>query len=360
MNRKRVMFLCHGAGNGGAERVIVTLANAFVSDGYIVSLVTTNKEHNDYCIDPLIERQVALSNASNVITRTIDRIKQLRQYVRLFNPNCIISFSSIPNIQILIATIGLNVRVIISERTDPSRYPTNSIAKKLRLMLYPMADKIVFQTNEAKNYFPEKIRDKGVVIFNPIRDDLPSPYTGIRENRIIGIGSLGEQKNWIIALKAAEIFFKNFPNYTFDIFGEGPDREYLQEYIAQSPDLRERVYLRGFSHNVVKEMNAARMYISSSKYDGIPNSMLEALATGVPTIYTDCPVGGPREFITTGQNGFLVPVGDVDALADRMMQLASNDILCKKLSHNSIYIRERLKLSKIFLEWKNLVEYDDE
>lgn len=357
--KKKIMFLCHGAGNGGAERVITTLAGAFAEEEYIVSLVTTNEEHNDYAISEKVQREIVLSKAGNVLFRTIDRIIHLRKYIISFRPDCIISFSSIPNMQVITASLGLGKKIIISERTDPNRYPASIIGKKLRLLLYPLADRIVFQTNEAKEYFSPKIRNKGIVIFNPIRNDLPAPYYGTREKRIIGIGSLGEQKNWMVALKAAEKFFETNPGYTFDIYGEGPDRDVLQNYINSSLMLRDRVVLRGFSHKAVEEMNKARMYISSSKYEGIPNSMLEALATGVPTIYTDCPVGGPREFIENGINGFLVPVDDVNALAEKMNILALDDEICAMFSENAVKVRSYLNLNTIVAEWKNVVENDD-
>lgn len=356
---KKVMFLCHGAGNGGAERVITTIAGAFAEDGYTVSLVTTNKEHNDYIINPKVQRKIILSHAGNALSRTMERIIKLRKYIKEYAPDSIISFSTVPNMQALIASRGLKCKVIISERTDPSRYPTSNLGKRLRLFLYPYADVIVFQTNDARNYFPPKIKNKGVVIFNPIREDLPEPYNGVRENRIVGIGSLGEQKNWSISLKAAELFFKTHSEYRFDIFGEGPDKNRLQEYIDNSTLLRNRVFLRGFSLDAVAEMNTARMYISSSKYDGIPNSMLEALATGVPTIYTDCPVGGPKEFIINGFNGFLVPVNDSNALAEKMVELAENDDLCKRLSLNSVKIRKTLSLKKIVSAWEEVIEGND-
>lgn len=351
--RMRILFLCHGAGNGGAERVITTLAGAFAEKEYEVELVTTSEPKNDYVLNTKIHHSVIISNKGNVLLRTVDRILQLRKIIKTTKPSCIVSFSSIPNMQAIVASYGLKAKLIISERTDPSRYPSSKVGKILRNLLYPLADRIVFQTNEAKEYFSKKIQSMSTVISNPIRDDLPMPYLGKREKRIVGIGSLGEQKNWDVALEAGKVVFKEHPEYIMDIYGEGPYRERLQKEIDSNEYLSNHVFLKGFSSNVVEEMLKATMYISSSDYEGISNAMLEALAVGVPTICTDCPVGGARENITNGVDGLLVSVGNPLELANAMIKLIETPELQTKLSKNSIDIKNKLKLERIFELWEN-------
>lgn len=351
----KILFYCHGAGNGGAERVITTLSGAFANHSYDTLLVTSKKTQNDYVLNEKVKHIVILTDGKTVIHRTFSRILKLRKIINAFNPDCIISFSTVPNLQILFASLFTKRHIIISERTDPARYPDSVIGKILRSIMYPMADTIVFQTAEARNYFRKGIRKKGVIIFNPVRDDLPNIYVGERKKEIIGIGSLGEQKNWIISLKAAELFFLKHSEYVMLIYGEGSYKGKLQQYIDEHSILKNRVYLKGFSSNAVNDMNSARMYISSSNYEGISNAMLEALATGVPTICTDCPVGGPRTFIKNGENGLLIPMNDPEALCDAMEKIADNDDLCKQLSNNSIKIKMKLNLDTIFSEWEKVV-----
>ena len=102
-------------------------------------------------------------------------------------------------------------------------------------------------------------------------------------------------------------------------------------------------------------MVKAKMYISSSDYEGISNAMLEALAVGTPVICTDCPVGGARMFIKNGENGFLFPVGDYVTLAEKMKLLAENEKICENFSNNSIRIRNELNLDKIVSRWEEIV-----
>lgn len=355
---KKLLFLCHGAGNGGAERVITTLAGAFAQKDYFVVLITTNEPKNDYVLNSNIIHKIILSNKKSVIYRTIDRIIQLRSYLKQYKPDCIISFSGIPNMQAVVADIGLKNRLIISERVDPSKYPQSKLGRILRDFIYHFADCIVFQTEDARNYFDRYIQNRSVIIPNPIRNDLPKPYMGERKKRIVGVGSLGEQKNWTMGIKASRIFFESHPDYVFDIYGDGPLKNILQKMIYDDDLLRDRVKLHGFVPDVVDRILNATMYISSSDYEGISNAMLESLAVGVPTICTDCPVGGARENIESGENGFLVPVGDYKKLAELMTYLADNKSLQQRFSQKSPSIREILQLDNIVYQWEKVINGD--
>ena len=352
---KNIMFICHGAGNGGAERVITTLANEFSKKDYNVYLVTTNEDKNDYHINDSIIRERVLVHSNSVLIRTFQRIKRMRNIVKDNKIDFIISFSSIPNMQVLVATLGMRKKIIISERTDPKRYPNGRFAKILRNVIYPLATKVVFQTAEARDYFKTEIINKSIIIFNPIRNDLPPVYQGKRKKKIVGIGSLSEQKNWMVALKACEKFLLDYPDYSFDIYGEGPKRQELQNYINSKEVLIGRVNLKGFATDAVEHMNDAKMYISSSDYEGISNSMLEALATGVPTICTDCPVGGARQFIKDHINGILVNVNSPVELEHAMRELANDEALAESFSKKSVLIREDLSLDSIVNQWENLI-----
>lgn len=352
---KKILFLCHGAGNGGAERVITTLASEFAKKGYKVLMVTTNEDKNDYEMDKSVLRHRIISLKGNSVARSVDRVIQLRKCMKDFNADTVISFSAVPNMQAIIAAIGMKINIIISERTDPRRYPTSKLGRVLRSFLYPFADTVVFQTSDAKACFGKIVQKKSHIILNPIRDGLPRADRISNEKKIVGIGSLGEQKNWPVALKAAELFMREFSDYTFEIFGEGPDRQKLQAIIDNSIVLKDKVVLKGFSSNAVNELLKASMYVSSSDYEGISNSMLEALAVGIPVICTNCPIGGAKMMINSNQNGVLVPVGDYKKMYEAMKKIATDKKFSQTISDNAILIRDRLKLSKIVDEWEALV-----
>ena len=351
----KVMFACHGSGNGGAERVITTLANEFHNRHYQVVMITTKEKCNEYKLAEGIKNIRVLTNKSSRVVGTLQRLWQLRKNIKAEKPDCIVSFSAVTNIQILIASLFLRIKIIVSERVDPSRYPTSKIRRGLRMILYPLAYKIVFQTQDAMDYFPARIKKKGVIIPNPIRENLPMPYNGERSKVVVGVGSLGEQKNWKMSLEACRLFFRRKPDYKLIIYGEGPLREKLQQEINNDNILKDRVVLVGFVEDVVEKINNARMYISSSNYEGISNSMLEALATGVPTICTDCPTGGAKSVILSGYNGFLVQVGDYMEFSEKMLVLANDDEMCEQFTKNSVHIKEKLKLDTIVELWEHEV-----
>lgn len=351
MNKGNICFFCHRAGIGGAERVITTLSNEFCSRGYDVSLVTTSPSDTDYTLVPEIHRMVIESKRNNVVFRTLERIAKLRKIIKNSHFDCIISFSAVPNIQVLTALMGIKTPVIISERTDPRKYPESRIGKALRKVLYPKASGIVFQTIDAKNYFDEKFRNKSVIIPNPISSELPMPFFGERDKRVVGVGALVDQKNWPVFLEACKSFLRNHPDYLVEIYGEGNRREDLERIILEDPFLYSNVRLMGFVDDVAKRIRTARIYVSSSDYEGISNSMLEALGMGIPSICTDCPVGGARMFID-GTNGLLVPVGDSERIESSMELLVTDDKLCDKFSKNAVSIREKLKVSTIADIWE--------
>lgn len=348
----KILFVCHGIGNGGAERVVTVLANEFSNGGYDVGIVTMKKEKHTYPISKKIKYVPIETVSKYKVKRGFVRISSLRKIIKSFRPDCIISFSAIANIQTIIATRFYRGKLIISERTDPARHPTLKIAIKLRNLLYPLADICVFQTSDAKAYFKKKIQDKGVIIPNPLKSDLPESYQGTRSKIIVGIGSLGEQKNWMILLRAFELFVKDFDEYKLVIYGEGPDREELEKYVQNSSLLNHKVTFPGFESDIHNKVKDCAMYISCSDYEGISNSMLEALALGIPSICTDCPVGGARMFIKNNHNGILIPVRDINGLYSSMKKVVEQPEFAEMLSANSISIRNKLNIEKIFRMWE--------
>ena len=148
---------------------------------------------------------------------------------------------------------------------------------------------------------------------------------------------------------------QHFPEYTLCIYGEGTERQHLEEKIKLL-GLENKVLLPGHSHNIYEEIRKAALFVSSSDYEGISNSMLEAMALGVPTICTDCPAGGARETIRNGENGLLVPVGDRQALAAAIGQVLSDDILAQSLSNESRKLREQLSAATVAQKWLEVIE----
>ena len=181
-----------------------------------------------------------------------------------------------------------------------------------------------------------------------------------RENVVLGIGRIVPQKNFLLLIKAWQKVCDDFPEYVLHIYGEktyknGMFAAEIEKYILQNK-LEKKVYLKGFSNSIYNVLNNSKLYISSSDYEGMSNVIIEALAMGVPTIATDCPIGGSREIIKNGVNGFLVPVNDIEMMSNMIRRVLNNTKLQKDISSEAIKIKKELSIDIICDEWENILK----
>jgi glycosyltransferase involved in cell wall biosynthesis len=348
---KKITFIIGIMGNGGAERVISVLSNNFIDHDYKVNIITIYGNRTDYNIDKRIDVFNIECKDNRKICRYIERIKKIRKLIKEINPDIIISFLADVNIFVLIATLFLKNKIIISERNDPNSDPKSKLVRILRDKLYFISDGYVFQTDDARDYFSYKIKNKGAVIPNPIENDLPHyNYIGTRKEEVVSVCRLCEQKNIKMAIDAFYIFSKTCPTYTYTIYGDGPLKSELQNYI-KTIGLSHKVKLAGFEKNIHEKIISSKMLIISSKYEGISNIMLESMAIGLPVISTDCPIGGARKVIQNYQNGVLIPVENTKQLAIEMVKLATDDSLYHTISANAIQVKNDYSANTISEKW---------
>lgn len=261
---------------------------------------------------------------------------------------------------ILLATRNLPNRVIISERCDPNRLMKKRYGKCFIEKYYTRADKAVFQTIEAKEVYPKNVADKGLVIENPIKRDLPEAYHGPRNKVITTFCRISEQKNLPVMIDAFARLHKEYPEYTLRIIGDAPNEEGAKvrnQIVEQMKklEIESAVQMVPFMNRVHEAIIKDAMYVNSSDYEGMSNAMLEAMAIGMPVVCTDCPIGGAHAAIQYGENGLLVPVKDSQALYIAMKQIVEDDELSQKLSENAAEIREKLSLENIANQWMELL-----
>lgn len=345
---KKIVFIIPNMTGGGTERVISLLSGEYVKRGLQAAIMQFAGYEHAYELDGRVEDfAIAEQSGGNPLIWG-RRILNMRRYFKK-NPDCyIFAFCVMGAVFSVIATFGMKRRLLVAERNSPD----SCNVKKLRNWAYRHADVITFQTEDGISYFPQDIARKAVVIPNPIDADLPARFEGERAKKIVTVGRLHSQKNQALLLEAFADFKKSRADYKLHIYGEGELEEKLKS-LAGELGIGEDVVWHGFSKRVREEIVDSRMFVLSSDFEGISNSMLEALAMGIPTISTDCPIGGARVYIEEGVSGLLVPVGDRRALSEAMLRVAEDGELAERLSDGGAKLKDKYSAGSIaerFLE----------
>ena len=219
----------------------------------------------------------------------------------------------------------------------------------LSKLIYPMADGFVFQTEQARNCFGGKVRKKGCIIYNPLKENLP--YADPTKNKyVVTIGRLTSQKNHKLLISAFNEFRKNHPDYELRIYGNGPLKEELESY-SQQLGVSDKVRLMGTVENVTEYIKDAAMFVLPSDYEGMPNVLAEAMAMGLPCISTDCLGGGAAALIENEKNGLLIPCRDTEQLYMAMKKIADDDKLANELASEAEKLRDSLSVHNITQQW---------
>jgi GalNAc-alpha-(1->4)-GalNAc-alpha-(1->3)-diNAcBac-PP-undecaprenol alpha-1,4-N-acetyl-D-galactosaminyltransferase len=357
----RLTFVIYSLGSGGAERVMSTMANYFAEHGDDVSIVTLvdGTERPFFELNERVRWQplgTARASGSPLarLRNAPRRIWTLRRRVRANNPDAVVSFMDRTNFLTLAATIGLPTPVIVSERNDPRQHNVSLGSNLLRRMLYRRAKAIVVQTTSAASYFNAPLSAKTVVIPNPVLSpSTPLTRDARQGNAIVAMGRLSNEKGFDLLLKAFASLAERFPNWNVTIWGEGAHRG-SYESLRDELGLGARVSLPGRTKTPAAEMRAADLFVLSSRYEGFPNVLAEAMACGAAAISFDCP-SGPADLIDSGVNGILVPPENVEALADAMASLMSSEDERHRLGANAERITDTFSLERVMAMWEAIV-----
>lgn len=354
-SKMKIGFHIVQLGGGGAERVLVLLANHFSAKGHKVYIIANKACADEYYVDPSIDKRYiddGLMTGVGPVIRNAKRIKFIRDLCRAEDIDCMISFMAEPNIRSIIACLGLKTKNIVSVRNDPSKeYPGKRLA--FARSLFRFADRVVFQTTLACSAF-EGLGTRAVVIPNPVGDSFYKVHANVDSTRIVTAGRLERQKNHELLIRAFAEMCQGVPAATLDIFGVGSLRDHLVN-VAGDCGIAGRVILHGKTNDMPIELSDASVFVLSSDYEGMPNALMEAMAAGVPSISTDCPCGGPADLIEDGKNGMLVPVNSARELANAMQSLLADRNLRVRVSRLSRSSMEGFRIEKICERWEEVV-----
>lgn len=406
IDNKNIIITFSYYGVGGAQRRAVNLANEFVNKGYNVTILavlgpdgTITPDNNYYNIDKRIslvsipdyfeenKDKAVIKQFIRNSKKTIKWYKRLQYALQLFkakNNRLKDSIRGIRNSQALraflltnqhatIISFGFNIfervywaskglyfKLIYAETNASDKYVNDSNFVATERLL-KIVDAWVFQTQEQRAFLGYQDNARAKVIHNPIKNDMPEVCFDNREKTIVNFCRLSLQKNLMLLMKAFKIFLENNPDYKLKIYADIVNenntslRNELLNFIADN-DLTEKAFILPPTNDIHNVINKCSMFVSSSDYEGISNSMVEAMAMGLPCVCTDCRGGGAREMITDGENGLLVPVGDAEALATAMHRMVNEEGLAEKCGKNAALVRETLSIEKIAQQWLDVIE----
>lgn len=348
-NKQRIAIYSISLAGGGSERFAALLASGLCNRGYTVHLLTREPEDNEYDVDPKVRRCTLHGSNANFISHAF----ALRRYLSDNAIETCIAVGIYPNlISCLANVLGTKTRIIISERNAPKEDRLSSKSKMLRALLYRHADAFHFQVPEARNFYCSSIRRRSFVIPNPLKGNLPERGEGDkRKKEIVAVGRLMPQKNYPMLLRAFAIVCQSDNDYSLHIYGQGILLDELKAYAA-TLGIDGRVCFEGYAINVHQRITNSDIYVLSSDFEGLSNSLMEAMAMGFPVVATDCPCGGARMLISNEDNGLLTPVGNHEAMAAAILRMINNSEEKERMATAAKRAAEKYSLDNIINLWE--------
>lgn len=351
---KKIVLYIGSLERGGAERVMSNIAN-YLSDKYNVILVTDIIAENAevYPLRPTIKR-LNLGIINGGLRGNIKRIKMLREIINEEKPDTILSFLGPNNIRMLLASRHMSLRKIVSVRNDPNFEYGKGLKKIFARNIFRKASGCVFQTSDAMTYFPKPVQKRSSIIWNPVADKFfENPWNCTKE-QIIVVGRLTSQKNPLLALSAFQLIADEFPNVELAYFGSGELKDEILT-VARKYHLGERVHITDNVANIENHVRNSRLFLLTSDFEGMPNSLLEAMAIGVPIIATDCPCGGPRDIVKGFEDKVLIPCGNPEAAAEKMRSILLDETAQNELCHLERERSELFKTAVVMKKWEDFL-----
>ena len=360
IEKKKLVFYLGSLAKGGAERVVTNLAEYFNREKWEVSIVTKLRAEDEYEISDGIRRVIADIEGEEISNSRIKnlnrRIKKLRGIFKDLNPDIVVSMIGKNNFMAIRAAKKLKIPVVVSVRSAPEReYKSRSMS----LLVNPMfkrAAGVVLQTQDAKSYFKPAVQKKAVILPNSLKTQFIKPYyDGVRNNRIVTVGRLDDNKNQIMLIKAFEKIAEEFQQVELALYGDGPSRKKWEDYVKGSP-FAQRIHFMGLADEIYNKIDHDRIFVLPSIMEGMPNALIEAMALGLAVVSTDCPCGGPKDLLGQNENGLLVPVNDVDAMADALRKILKDEELEKKFGRKAYEKAQEMNPDKVNLMWQEYLE----
>jgi GalNAc-alpha-(1->4)-GalNAc-alpha-(1->3)-diNAcBac-PP-undecaprenol alpha-1,4-N-acetyl-D-galactosaminyltransferase len=348
---------------GGAERVMSIIANYWAARDWQITILSFDDGLAPpfYDLDKRIEyRSLGIEYRPGFslanIQHNLRQVRALKKAIKDSRPDTIVSFVNTTNIMTLLATWSLRVPTIVCEHVYPAFGGLDKFGQFLQKWLYRRAALITVPTHSGLSFFPPERGYKTIVMPNPvavIESEQIESQIFTDDRHLLAIGHLSPQKGFDLAIRAFAQVCDARPEWTLTILGEGEMRGELEDLCVQLR-LEERVYMPGVVKNVAAHLRKADIFMLSSRFEGFPLALCEAMACGVPVIATDC-LSGPREIIHNGRDGLLVVPENVDALAVGLDILMADPVKRQYYSHHAPKILDRFGVEQVMTMWDGAI-----
>lgn len=352
----RLLFVGYLHGYGGAEKQLIMLANEMAEKRHDVALVSLSENHACFQISPKVSYDYLIDRHKSRFLNIESRFQYLKRKIKETVPDLIIHF----NLQsaYLCSFMGKKISsaTIYAERGDPYDKEYTGILAIIRKFMCKKIGGFVFQTKGAQEFFPMYVREKSIVISNPVFLHPDAYYrTDVPEHRIVTVGRLHAQKNHSLLINAIAALPLKYKQYRVEIYGAGELKEELQKQIDEN-NLTHQVFLMGICSNVIEKIKDAALFVLTSDYEGMPNALMEAMALGLPCIATDCRPGGARELIASGVDGLIVPCNNVSELKKAIMEMLGNPSAAERMGEKAKDKMNNFAPEKIYSQWERFFE----
>lgn len=351
----KISFYISSLSGGGAEKVLITLANRFAENNNEVHVISLEKRPQFYSVSEKVKLHKKNNTKSAGLFETVYDFRYIKKTINEIDADIAISFLSRCNLLVLLANLFNKRKVIVCDRNNPLR-EHSSIVFILSNLIYRRANRIVVQTNQIRGFYSKVLQKKIVVQENPL--DIHSLYAQlpnkdiVQENTIISIGRLEPQKDFETLIKAFALISPKYPHWTLKIFGIGEKLDSLLK-LTQSLEVDKSVMFCGRTQKPFYELKKAKVFVLSTHYEGFPNVLCEAMEAGIFCIASDC-VSGPSELIRNGINGYLFQIGDVRSLSVLLEKCIRNEKeTLGKSAHESV---KRLYLDENMKGWEAILK----
>ena len=352
----KIVFITQSLGFGGASKMLTFVAESLTLRGHCACIININGAVDVSGYRRNVSENICVKQISS--SERKKQIVEIMQISREFSADVIIGFTEIPNALARIVGFFLKKPSIMSERGDPTKTSSNTLKNNLVKLIIGASKGGVFQTEGAKALYGRGLRKRGVVIPNPIFVDGNVNYVNYknREKSVVSVGRLDNfQKRYDVMLDAFKIFSLRHSDYVLKLYGRGSDEELIKSWVDER-GLTEKVKFMGLSSHPMEDIARDGMFLITSDFEGISNSLLEAMAAGLPCVSTDHTPGGARLLITDHENGLLAPIGDSEALAQAMCEYAENSELAERCGENAKQVLVRFAPDRIIDMWEDYIK----